>query len=74
VAFNASTYRRNQWRKQALAELSQAREIKARVAAGNAYDWEAPRIALCVSLARSTWRLYLSQRRICEIERGIKKL
>ena len=62
MAFNAQTYRKNKWRKQAWNELAQAREIKARVTAGQAYDWEVPRIAHFVKLARISMRLHLSCR------------
>lgn len=68
MAFNSQTYYRNRWRKDALAELERAREIKARVAAGAACEWEAARIATCVKCARISWRLYLSAKRIAQIE------
>lgn len=63
MAFNARTYRRNKYRQNALANLAAARDIKARVASGDAYDWEQPRIATFAKLARIDWRLYLSIRR-----------
>lgn len=62
MAFNAKTYRRNQYRAKALKELAMARDIKARAAHGNAYDWELPRIATLAKLARLNWRLYLLNR------------
>jgi hypothetical protein len=73
VPFNSRSYYRNKWRREALAELDQAREIKRRVIAGDAYEWEAARIGTCAKLARSTWRLYLSQREICRLYEGMKK-
>ena len=60
MAFNANTYRMNKYRRQAREELQAAREIKARVEAGTAYDWERPRIAHFVKLARCSMRLYRS--------------
>lgn len=63
MAFNSQTYRANRHRKQAWAELAQAREIKARVATSEAYEWEIPRIALYAKLAHSSMRLYLLMRR-----------
>jgi hypothetical protein len=62
MAFNATTYRANKTRKQAWAYLAQARDIKARAARGEAYDWETPRIASCVKLARLEMHLHLSYR------------
>lgn len=58
MAFNADSYRRNQYRRTALENLAKARDIKARVIAGTAYEWEAPRIQTFVKLARIDWRLY----------------
>lgn len=65
MAFNSRSYYRNKWRREALAYLAKAREIKARRQAGEAYDWES--IPSAVTRARTTWRLYLSQREICRI-------
>jgi hypothetical protein len=64
MAFNSNTYRMNQYRKKAWAELAEARDIKDRAARGEAYDWEVPRIATFVQLARSSMRLFLSAQRI----------
>lgn len=63
MAFNSASYRRNQYRRKALAELEAARNIKRRLAAGCAYPWEGERIATFVKLARISWRLYLSLKR-----------
>lgn len=57
MAFNADTYYANQHAKKAKENLSMAREIKARAAAGDAYDWEIPRIAYYARLARIDARL-----------------
>lgn len=57
MAFNSRTYHCNKYRKQALAELAQAREIKSNP---DAYDWQTARIPTLVKLARSSWRIYLS--------------
>lgn len=67
MPFNSDSYRRNLYRRLALTSLAQAREIKFRAAIGKAYDWEIERIPRLVQLARIDWRLYLSQRRICEL-------
>ena len=64
MAFNANTYRMNKWRKSAWNNLEAAREIKARVLAGEAYDWEAPRISFLVKMALSDMRLYLSAKEL----------
>lgn len=45
MPFNGITYRANRFAREALANLAKAREIKARVLAGEAYDWEVPLIA-----------------------------
>lgn len=66
MAFNAASYRRNKWRREALERLAAARDIKRRREAGEAYEWES--VESAVRLARSTWRLYLSQRTICQLK------
>ena len=60
MAFNAQSYRRNQYKRKARAELAHARAIRANP---NAYDWELARIPTLVKLARINWRLYLMARR-----------
>jgi hypothetical protein len=67
VAFNSESYYRNKWRRQALAELTEAREIKA-----NGHSWKT--VESAVRYARSSWRLYLSQARICELSRESRNL
>lgn len=64
MAFNAISYRRNQARRQAWAYLAEARAIKQRIAAGEAYSWEAPMIESRVKLARIAMHMHLSFRRI----------
>jgi hypothetical protein len=56
MAFNSHSYRRNQYRKKALAQLQQARDIKSNP---DSYDWEIARIPTLAKLARIDWRLYL---------------
>lgn len=62
MSFNSESYYRNKWRRQALEELSEARRHKRDGGDG----W---RIESAVRLARSSWRLYLSQARLCELSR-----
>jgi hypothetical protein len=62
MAFNANTYRANRHAKNAKAELSQARDIKARAAKGEAYEWELSRIATLARLAIISARLSRSYR------------
>lgn len=69
MPFNADTYRANKHRKQAWAELATAREIKARAERGEAYDWELPRIAHFVRMARSSMHGYLNWSVIAECSR-----
>lgn len=69
MAFNATTYRANQYRRKAWDNLAAARDIRNRTAAGTAYDWEPPRIATLVFLARNAMHLHLSYRAQCDIER-----
>jgi hypothetical protein len=64
MPFDADTYRANRYSRQAWEELATAREIKSRVARGEAYSWEAPRIETFVKLARSSTRLSLNARRL----------
>lgn len=67
MSFNANSYRRNKWRREALGYLAKARDIKARSERGESYSWESLQSA--VKLARITWRLYRSQVVICDIEK-----
>lgn len=67
MAFNSDTYRANKYRKQAWAELARARDIKSRAAAGIAYEWELPRIAHFVAMARSSMRGYLNWKLIASL-------
>lgn len=62
MAFNATTYRMNKYRKQAWVELAQAKDIRDRAKAGDAYEWEIPRITTFVKLARISMRLHLGLR------------
>ncbi len=64
MAFNSNTYRTNKWRRTAWENLAEARAIKARVLAGTACDWEAPRIKFFVEQALGAMRLYLSGKEI----------
>lgn len=77
MPFNSASYYRNKWRQSALKELAEARRLKRE---GPAVLWTADatrdeagrhesRIASAVRLARSSWRLYLLQCRICELSR-----
>lgn len=63
MSFNANSYRRNKWRREALGYLAKAREYKAT----GVDTW---RIESAAKLARITWRLYRSQAVICDIEKG----
>lgn len=59
MPFNSNTYRSNKYRREAWDDLARAREIKARVAVGKAYPWEAERIAVFVKMARSSMRCHV---------------
>lgn len=59
MPFNSQTYRSNQFRKRAWEQLAQAKDIKARAARGEAYDWEVPRIKILITLARDGMHLHL---------------
>jgi len=71
MSFNAESYYRNKWRRQALEELTEARRRKLEAAGetGDAQQWSLSRVAASVRYARSSWRLYLLQCRICELSR-----
>lgn len=60
MAFNGNTYRMNKYRKQAYEHLAQARELKVRITAGTAYEWEKPRVAFFAEQARICMRLHRS--------------
>jgi len=72
VPFNSDSYYRNKWRREALASLAEARQRKAEPDAQEARimgaGYNERQIAQAVRSARSTWRLYLSQRTICRIK------
>jgi hypothetical protein len=74
MAFNANTYRMNQARREAWARLAEARDIKARTAAGTAYAWEADRIASRVKLARIAMHLHLSYCRVAGLNAAAKRI
>lgn len=62
MPFNSDTYHANKKRRRALEQLAEARELKARIASGDAYEWEAKRLPTIVSGARLDWHLYLMYR------------
>lgn len=83
MPFNSASYYRNLWRRRALERLAEARRIKAEAPSelhirlyGEQVAAERHRQALesAVKLARSGWRLYLSQRTICNINAEIRRL
>jgi hypothetical protein len=67
MSFNSESYYRNKWRRQALEELTEARRIKR-----DGHAWQT--VESAVRYARSSWRLYLSQARICELSRESRNL
>lgn len=67
MAFNSNTYYQNKHRREAWAQLKHAREVRDRVRAGTAYDWEAPHVALFARLARLSMKISLSYRSIKRI-------
>ena len=52
MAFNKNTYRANKAAKAAWQKLAEARALRSRIQAGEAYDWEADRLPLIVQYAR----------------------
>lgn len=70
MAFNSDTYHANKYARQSRENLARARDIKARAARGEAYDWELPRVATFAKLAIIDARLSRSARRIGDIKRG----
>lgn len=69
MPFNSDTYHMNRERRQAREQIAQARDIKARAAAGAAYEWEVARIPTLVRLARISSRLSLSHMRLRDLRR-----
>lgn len=55
MAFNSNTYRANKAAKAAWSKLSEARELRARIQAGQASDWEIPRLPFLVQ--RACWEM-----------------
>lgn len=62
MPFNSTTYHANKYRREAWRQLEEARALRARVAAGEAYDWEVPRVALLAKLALGSMKIHLSYR------------
>ena len=69
MAFNSDTFRANKARREAWNYLDEARDIKARVKTGEAYDWEEGRIATKVKLARLHMHDHLCWKRIRELSK-----
>jgi hypothetical protein len=72
MAFNGNTYRANRCARDAWDQLAKARDVKARAAAGDAYDWEVARIPTMISLARSNMRSSLFWRRMKELSKPVR--
>lgn len=72
MAFNSYAYHANRSASAAWNYLAQARALKARVAADEAYDWESPRLAFLVSMARSNMRQSLNYRKLWKIGREMR--
>jgi hypothetical protein len=51
MAFNSYSYYANRSRKDSVRHLAEARDIKARAARGEAYDWEIARISHLAKMA-----------------------
>jgi hypothetical protein len=74
MPFNSNSYYRNKWRRQALESLAEARKLKSGPPTEQwlvdlfGYDPRPRDIESAVRSARSTWRLYLSQREICRLD------
>jgi hypothetical protein len=71
MSFNSNSYYRNKYRREALEYLAKAREIRAnhnpireQLLPGS----QERDIEFNVKMARSRWRLYQIQRRICRLE------
>lgn len=69
MAFNSSTYHANRYQREAADNLARARDIKARLATGDAYEWEAPRVATFAKLAIIAARLGRSHRAIAQLRK-----
>lgn len=64
MAFNGTTYRANRDRREAWATLAKAREIKALVHSDECHEWQEPRIAFHVCIARSLMHSHLTYKRL----------
>jgi len=67
--FNSHAYHANRCRREAAENLATARDIKARAARGEAYDWEIPRISHFAKLARLSASQARTFSRLRELQR-----
>ena len=70
MPFNANTYYVNRYRKDRDIAMGRAREIKARIASGEAYEWEHDMLARHVGSARHHNTMLRLQKRLIAISRG----
>lgn len=63
MPFNSDTYYGNNASRSAWAWLAMAKDVKARAARGEAYDWEIARLPTLVIYARADMRTCLFYRR-----------
>ncbi|OHV73353.1 hypothetical protein [Ensifer sp. LCM 4579] len=68
MAFNSATYYANKSSREAWESLKAARELKARIESGTAYDWEIPRLEYHVKIARLRMRSSVNMRRIAKMK------
>jgi regulator of protease activity HflC (stomatin/prohibitin superfamily) len=73
MPFNSQSYHRNKARREALEALEKAREVKRRVAAGEAQPWHSS-VAHHVAIARLIWRQYLSYLRLDRMNKDFDEM
>lgn len=72
MPFNSDTYYANKYARVAWEYLEQARDVKARAARGEAYDWEIERIPRLVISARTTMHLSVIFRQISNNKKRLR--
>jgi hypothetical protein len=69
MPFNSNTYHANMHERKAREQIAEANWIRARVAAGTAYEWEAERPTMLIKWSRSSLRLSRSYRSMNHLDR-----
>lgn len=69
MPFNAHSYYANKFAREARSYIAKARDIKARAARGEAYDWELPSVASYAKLAILHARMARTRRTLATLSK-----